>query len=191
MSFELLSIEQVGNNVEISTPDIFGEISLTLQNANVANIDASDFQAVPLEDQPSFLFVQNATGGTFDLTTNTLQLTGVSSETLAFSDRPFRIVEDTETDLFVETLFSPSSSFAADPPNAVLDIGSGAALSPLELRNPVYDEQNATLTYEILPLREGSEPPAAFGPNSLFIDGFISTAEGIASRVFPIAVSVL
>ena len=65
---------------------------------------------------PSFLFVQNGTGGT--LSDTTLTLTGVSSKTGYFSDRPYRLAGQVPTEEFITAWGEAGSSLTEDPPNA-------------------------------------------------------------------------
>ncbi len=138
----------------------------------------------------TFLFVQSGfTSGILDQATEGVQswmltLQGAPAQTVFFSDRPARIAGAMPTAQFLETLdFS-----ADDPPNAALVIGrdNGADVVILELTEPVYDPEAATLTYitKILEIdvliTSGygfpTDPlgpdgyPAEFGPASLFID---------------------
>ena len=64
---------------------------------------------------PSYLFVQNGTGGT--LSETTLTLTDVSSKTGWFTDRPYRGSGQMNTEDFV-ALWDEGETFAEDPPNA-------------------------------------------------------------------------
>ena len=64
---------------------------------------------------PSYLFVQNGTGGT--LSETTLTLTGVSSQTGYFSDRPYRFAGQEPTEEFI-ALWDEGGTFAEDLPNA-------------------------------------------------------------------------
>ena len=64
----------------------------------------------------SVLFVQNGTGGT--LSETTLTLTGVSSQTGWFTDRPYRDAGQIPTEEFLSQWDEGESSFADDPPNA-------------------------------------------------------------------------
>ena len=64
---------------------------------------------------PSYLFVQNGTGGT--LSETTLTLTGVSSQTGWFTDRPYREAGQMSTEEFI-ALWDDGETFADDPPNA-------------------------------------------------------------------------
>ena len=67
---------------------------------------------------PSFLFVQNGTGGT--LTDSTLTLTGVNAKTGYFTDRPYREAGQLSTFTFLGLWVYGSDSFVDDPPNADL-----------------------------------------------------------------------
>jgi hypothetical protein len=141
-------------------------------------------------EEVSYLFVQSGfTSGILDQATEGVQswmltLQGAPAQTVFFSERPTRIAGSISTERFLETLdFSPD-----DPPNAALVIGvdEGATVVILELTDPVYDPDAATLTYitkileiDVLitsgygfpsdPLGPDSYPPE-FGPSSLFID---------------------
>ena len=64
---------------------------------------------------PSLLFVQDGTGGTLSRTT--LTLTGVSSQTGYFSDRPYRFAGQEPTEEFI-ALWDEGGPFADDLPNA-------------------------------------------------------------------------
>jgi hypothetical protein len=142
------------------------------------------------EEEVSYLFVQSGfTSGILDQATEGVQswmltLQGAPEQTVFFSERPTRIAGAISTERFLETLdFS-----ADDPPNAALVIGvdEGATVVILELTEPVYDPDAATLTYitkileiDVLitsgfgfptdPLGPDTYPPE-FGPSSLFID---------------------
>lgn len=141
-------------------------------------------------DETTFLFVQSGfTSGILDQATEGVQswmltLQGAPSQTVFFSDRPERVAGAVSTQRFLETLdFSPDN-----PPNAALVIGTddGSSVVILELTDPVYDPDAATLTFitKILeidtleatgygfttdPLGPDAYPPE-FGPASLFID---------------------
>lgn len=145
------------------------------------------------EDEATFLFVQSGfTSGILDQATEGVQswmltLQGAPAQTVFFSDRPARIAGAISTEQFLETLdFS-----AENPPNAALVIGTedDADVVILELTEPVYDPEAATLTYitKILeidmletagygfttdPLGPDAYPPE-FGPASLFIDSLV------------------
>jgi hypothetical protein len=147
--------------------------------------------AVVDDTATAFLFVQTFATGTIspkedEVGAYLLELTGVSAQTIYFSDRPQRIVGAVPTAAFLAGLgFTP-----ADPPNAALiaQTPGGEDVVVVELFDPVYSEAAdgvpAKLSYEIRVLadydsaglalfaaRQVDEvPPASFGPASLFID---------------------
>jgi hypothetical protein len=157
-------------------------------------VAAHDGTPHPVEGgDAAFLFVQSGfTSGILDQATEGIQswmltLQGAPHQTVFFSDRPERIAGAISTERFLETLdFS-----ADDPPNAalVIDTASGADVVILELTEPVYDPDAATLTYitkildvdvlessgygfDVDPLGTDAYPPE-FGPASLFIDSLL------------------
>jgi hypothetical protein len=163
-----------------------GGAALVAQNAAAQDATPSPVGG----EEVSYLFVQSGfTSGILDQATEGIQswmltLQGAPEQTVFFSERPTRIAGAISTERFLETLdFSPD-----DPPNAALVIGmdEGATVVILELTDPVYDPDAATLTYitkileiDVLitsgygfpsdPVGPDSYPPE-FGPSSLFID---------------------
>lgn len=147
----------------------------------------------PVAEEATFLFVQSGfSSGLLDKATDGVEswllvLQDAPEQTAFFSDRPARIAGVMPTAQFLETLdFS-----ADDPPNAalVIDTENGAAVVILELTQPAYDAEAATLTYitrilevDVLvtsgfgfatdPLGP-NDAPGAFGPASLFIDSLL------------------
>jgi hypothetical protein len=134
--------------------------------------------------QPSWLFSQTSTGGTFAPTDDgeyTLTLTGVDSFVTAFTDRPVR--DATIVDL-ADFVAAWPDAFASSAPNAVLveHQPSGQSDSTVvTLYDPVL--AGDTLTFRVVALRESNpesfidapgnfslKPPAAFETASLFID---------------------
>jgi len=106
----------------------------------------------------STLFVQTFDGGSLqptdgDATTFVLTLQGDSGHTVAFSDRPERVVSAVSTQVFLDALgFSPRN-----PPNAALVIEPTPGQTDivvLELFDPVLDAAQRTLTYTIRPLAD-------------------------------------
>ena len=70
-----------------------------------------------------FLSIQTAQSGFIsetNATTNTLELSNVSNETVLFSERPERIVTSVSTSDFIGNWSSGQNSFAEDAPNAAL-----------------------------------------------------------------------
>lgn len=136
-----------------------------------------------------FLFVQTFEGGSLapregEEGTFVLTLQGGHGHTIAFSDRPNRIVVSVPTQNFLDGLgFSPDN-----PPNAALVISPAPGETDIivvELLNPQYDEDTQALTYDVIVLDsfesdqgmdfvEEPRPPHAdgeeFGHAQLFID---------------------
>ena len=145
----------------------------------------------PVADAPGFgqefLFVQTAEAGSWQPTPGkegvyTLTLTGAAAQTVYFSDRPDRIVGAVPMQQFLDGLgFTPDN-----PPNAAVVTGTGddEDVLVIELRNPAYEAEADTLTYEAVVLegyaeeglafvaerQEDGELPDTFGTTSLFID---------------------
>lgn len=145
-------------------------------------------KAVEPPKKAEFMFVQTATSGTFAAIEGTngkrfrLSLSGVSPETIYFSDRPERIVGSVEMGKFVSVFpFGPKN-----PPNAAIVLSAPKSQDQdvlvVELTRPVYDAARRTLTYEVAMLpripnglsfygekRDGTLP-ASFHAVSVFID---------------------
>jgi hypothetical protein len=113
--------------------------------------------------QSNYFFVQSSLSGSltpinYNNTTENqvhkLILNNVSSSTLAFSDRPDRIVNLTETQTFIDNWNKGQDSFKNDPPNAVLSINVNGReeIFALELLNPKYDREQKTIQYEVINL---------------------------------------
>ena len=70
---------------------------------------------------PKFLFIQQASSSSINTSDNELSLNNISDNTIAFSDRPERLVKQFDTQSFVDSWNkNVSDSFALDPPNAVI-----------------------------------------------------------------------
>lgn len=140
-------------------------------------------------ENPEFLFVQSFDAGTYvpkdgDEGMFQLTLTGASSQTSYFSDRPDRVFGLASTASFLEGLgFTPEN-----PPNAALVVETDSGekdILILELLNPVYDEGTGTLTYDVRILADYEgvglayaalqqtdfDLDPAFGKGGLFVDG--------------------
>jgi len=133
---------------------------------------------------PSYMFVQNANGGTFTKNADgnyTLTLQGVSSQTIFFSDRPVRDAGQVETQTFLNQLCFNTKN----PPNAAVDVlgaGKDNDVVIVSLSNPVYDKDLHTLQYsaKMIPnykhsvdsmnKRKDDSIPATFGSVAIFID---------------------
>jgi len=118
--------------------------------------------------QADFLFVQSAKSMTFDKSTNTLTLEGVSPATVFFSDRPERIAGNMKTAAFVPFWSKGKDSFLSDPPNADVSILEGNTLQQVVvvLHNPVLKGDNLTYTVKVL---QGDMPEKG-ADVSVFID---------------------
>jgi len=147
---------------------------------------AEETEELQTEKPVTFMFVQNAQSGTFipvDGEDNlyTLTLVGVAPQTIAFSDRPERIVVQAPMQKFLDGMcFRPENG-----PNAALDIleaDEEEDLAVVELFDPVYDNATQTLQYNVSILelpdhsyavfneRHDKALPETFGPVALFID---------------------
>ena len=148
---------------------------------------SNETQQEEAEEKPvRYMFVQSVHSGSFvpvegEKNLYTLTLEGVSPQTIAFSDRPERVVEQVPMQKFLDGLgFSPEN-----PPNAAVEILEGNKSEDVivvELFDPVYDAANHTLQYNVSVLempnhshaifneRHDESLPENFGPAALFID---------------------
>ena len=139
------------------------------------------------EEKPvTFMFVQSAQSGTLipvegEDNLYTLTLMGVAPQTIAFSDRPERVVVQAPMQKFLDGMcFAPDNG-----PNAALEIleaDEEEDLAVVELFDPVYDAASQTLQYNVSILEmpdlsyavfnEQADQvlPESFGPAALFID---------------------
>ncbi|KRB56610.1 hypothetical protein ASE04_28875 [Rhizobium sp. Root708] len=141
--------------------------------------DASKKPHVPLEKTigevmptgpvPS-LAVINSAGARIE--NGKLVLTGVSSNSIVFADRPVRAAGHVATEQFIMQWDDGKDNFAIDPPNATVSVlggdGSGVSDAVVTLKTPKLDGN--TLTFDIVVL-EG-DLSGATGPTALFIDHF-------------------
>jgi hypothetical protein len=136
------------------------------------------------EKTKSFMFVQSATSGTFLPDGNgsyALTLNGVAPQTIYFSDRPVRDAGQIEMGQFLASGCFNSSN----PPNVAIDVlGADQAndVVIVELTQPAYDAESATLrytarilkdenvTFASLNTRRDASIPESFGSAALFID---------------------
>jgi hypothetical protein len=137
----------------------------------------------PQVERIDALFVQSAT--TFTSGPGTITLHGLADSTVYFADRPRREIGHIPSHRFVELWESGPSSFAVDPPNAVLSFLEQGGEAPEDavvvLREPRLDED--TLTYEV-EILDGALP-ARYGPCALFIDVFGRPLAPVASPKHP------
>ena len=123
-------------------------------------------------DPPQILFTQNSSGAV--LTDTTLTLTGVSSQTSWFTDRPYRAAGQIPTEVFVASWGEGEDSFAGDPPNGefTCTVDGEVVDYAVELNRPRLD--GGDLVYDVEFLGDSSLPvgtPANCTTEaSLFID---------------------
>ena len=134
-----------------------------------AALQAQSEQTTPASDSSedvSWLYVVNATGGSFD--GKTIILHDVPPA-LMFSDRPNRIYGHMTLSELLPMVKEGPDSFVENPPNAVLSTFREGEL-PTEATVTMFDAGidggNLTFTVNVL---DGSIP-ATFGPASLFVD---------------------
>jgi len=115
-----------------------------------------------------FLFVQTATGMTYDSASGKLTLEGISPITLFFSDRPERIAGNMETTVFVPFWARGKNSFLHDAPNADVSILEGDKLRQIivVLQDPILENDGLTYTTRVLQ----GDMPAKGADVSVFID---------------------
>lgn len=160
-----------------SSTNILAQNDLNTENATVVDEAANSTR---------FMFVQNAQSGSLvpidgEENLYNLTLTGVAPQTIAFSDRPERIVVQTQMQKFLDGFCFSSEN----PPNVaieILDADEKEDVAVVELFDPAYDRVNKTLRYNVSFLKEphhsyaifnerhDSALPETFGAVSLFID---------------------
>ena len=126
-------------------------------------------------DKPKFFAIQHAQSGSIseiNETAYSLELNDVSDKTILFSDRPDRIVTSVSTFDFIGNWSSGVDSFAGDAPNAVLivDESENQDITIIELFNPVYDSEQQTLKYDIIPDNATSIDLSEFEESTLVMD---------------------
>lgn len=126
-------------------------------------------RVTPTGPVPS-LAVINAAGAKLDA--NKLTLTGVSSNSIVFADRPVRAAGHVMTEQFIMQWDEGKDNFAVDPPNATVSVlgGDGSKVSDavVTLKSPKLEGGNLTFDVAVL---EGNLAGAS-GPAALFIDHF-------------------
>ncbi|MBB3589908.1 hypothetical protein FHX08_000252 [Rhizobium sp. BK529] len=113
------------------------------------------------------LIVMNSGGAT--LKGDTLTLTGISSNSILFADRPVRSAGHALTTHLLEE-WAQGGSFEKDPPNATISVlnkdASSVEDAVVVLKEPKLEGPNLTFKVDVL---EGSFAKAD-GPASIFID---------------------
>jgi len=117
--------------------------------------------------EPS-LIVLNSRGA--KLADGELVLSGVSTNSIVFADRPVRAAGHVLTAHLLEEWANGADSFAKDPPNATVSVlnkdGASVADAVVTLRSPKVDGDTLTFAVDVL---EGNLD-GADGPASTFID---------------------
>ncbi|MBL8578309.1 MAG: hypothetical protein JNK47_13880 [Mesorhizobium sp.] len=114
------------------------------------------------------LIVLNSSGA--KLTDGQLVLSGVSSNSIVFADRPVRSAGHVLTAHLLEEWADGSDSFAKDPPNATVSVfskdGSSVADAVVTLKSPKLEGNTLAFAVDVLEGDLGN----ADGPASVFID---------------------
>lgn len=115
------------------------------------------------------LIVMNAGGATLD--GGKLTLTGISTNSIVFADRPVRAAGHALTSILLDE-WNPSypDSFYADPPNATVSVFGETEDTVLDavvvLKNPVASGNDLTFDVDVL----GGSLAGDSGPAAVFID---------------------
>jgi hypothetical protein len=116
------------------------------------------------------LIVMNSRGAT--LQGDKLTLTGVTPNSILFSDRPVRLAGHELTANLIEEWGNGNDSFGKDPPNATVSVfnkdGGSVKDAVVVLKSPKLEGDKLTFTVQVL---EG-DLNGADGPASVFIDIF-------------------
>ena len=140
------------------------------RTATFAGSIASEASGLP---SPTYLYVQNGTGGT--LSETTLTLTGAGSKTQVFSDRPYRISGHVSTEVFLSQWDEGENSFAVVPPNAdfTCEVGGEVVNYVVELTSPSLVGDDVTYAVNAVGdtlLPSGGDSLVCNGVSSLFVD---------------------
>lgn len=138
------------------------------QSAEEHDEDFDGSTGVAEAHEIEYLFAQSAAGVELAPDGSRLTMSGVSSTTLFFSDRPDRVTGHIPTSDFVAEWGSGDDSFADVPPNAVLSLLEGDEVIDVVvvLRDPLLDDGDLSYEIEVI----DGELVATEGPASLFID---------------------
>lgn len=152
-----------------SVVTIFGGVPEDTNNVQLAMAQGEpDINNNHNNNETTFLYIQSAQAGSLLPQSNdiasknyTLTLKNISSTTIAFSDRPQRLLFQIDTGSFVDNWTAGEDSFAFDPPNAAMVLlspeGNKEDVIVAELLNPMYDRENKTLQFDIISLSTEEE----------------------------------
>lgn len=116
---------------------------------------------------PSLLFVQNIKNGVLKEELLSIQL---SSPTLFFSDRPYRLTGHVTNTFLLDLWHKGQDDFQVNPPNAVLSVIKDDKISNtvLELRSSKMEQGKIEYAVNVI----SGEPLSGFDAATLFIDAF-------------------
>lgn len=183
-------------------------ISFTSFSCNNINTNTPDTSKQTDSSDPSYLFVQTASSGSFkpiagETNLYTLTLNGVSPVVTYFSDRPYRIAGEIDNEELVNAWSGDQKNdFAHDPPNAALtitDAESNSDVIVIELIEPIYNKENSSFQYKVRVVNNSQNSPELkmfdlrndnvknipenFNHASLFIDNFWSKVKSSVKKV--------
>ena len=124
-------------------------------------------QPVAMIPAPSYEYVQQAASLQYD--GQTLSLQGVPS-TIFFSDRPYRLSGQVDTETFAKLWVPPAGPFAIDPPNAAVTVLSDRENPPAVIELTSATVQDGGIAYGVKVL-SGTLPDNAQNV-ALFVDAY-------------------
>jgi len=135
------------------------------QADDTSELDA--LQHATMGDDVEYMFAQTSRAVSIG-DDKRISLIDVSSTTLFFSDRPYRLTGHIPTDEFVDSWDLGDDSFADTPPNALLSMFEDDEVNDvvLVLFDPVLSD--GELSYEVMVM--DGELGSPTGPASLYID---------------------
>ncbi|WP_421722801.1 hypothetical protein [Bauldia sp.] len=132
----------------------------------VSNVTAQAQQPVAYNTGPSFDYVQQAGGMTFD--GQTLTLTDIAPATVFFTDRPYRMSGQFSNAAFASLWRAPNGTFAGDPPNAAVSVLGDTANAPAIVELTSAEADGSSLRYDVTVL--SGMLPASADNVAVFID---------------------
>jgi len=155
----------VGRKVLVLIAVVVLGVALLCTNS-LGTTTAQEPEGVQAVEKVRYMFVQNANSGSFVPVEGkenlyVLTLKGVSPQTIAFSDRPQRVIGQVAMQKFLDGLdFS-----VKNPPNAAIEVLEGKEeidVIVVELFDPVYIAATGTLQYTVSILKEPNHSYAIF-----------------------------
>lgn len=137
--------------------------------APIQKTEESPLQEVPLQNE--FVYIQQSKEGTLAQNKEgfyTLTLKGNNLDIIYFADQPNRITGHQELSPFFDS-WAHRTQNKDTPPTAFINYTQfspnteeGVTPDILQLRNPKYDFENDTITFEVMPLHEYPIKQGAF-----------------------------